>query len=141
MIFNDTYKFRIPGHACDSLCKLTIPTLKISPAICSLVGGGVKVIVEELPHNPGMSICNAHQILRRQICEEFKIRTDTLVYLEYWPKWTAEEGVYDRDYEEYHLVNMEGNSPFWINLSLADIQKLREFLRVAGEIDEYFGKS
>jgi hypothetical protein len=43
MIFNDVYRFRVQGHSADSLCLLTIPTLKNSPAISNLVGDGVKV--------------------------------------------------------------------------------------------------
>lgn len=135
MFFNDYYNFRIQGHSFDSVCWLKIPTLKTSPAISNLVGVGVKVIVTELPDNPGMSICNAHEILRAKICQEFDIAANDLVYLEHWPAWSAEEGGYERNDENYHLVQLtEGKYPSWANLSPNDEQAVKAYLHISKEI-------
>lgn len=135
MIFNGIYKFRVQGHSIDSLCLLTIPTLKNSPAISSLVEDGVKVIVTELPDNPGTSICNAHKVIRAKICKDFNIQLNHLIYIEHWPTWSAEEGGYDRDNEEYHLVRLSNEQPYWENLNPGDILSIKNYLHVVSGVD------
>ena len=81
-IYDNTYNYRIPGHNIDSQCWLLIPSLDSTPAISEAIGYGIKVIVSELPDNPGMSICNAFEVLAHKICLEFEIDPRRLIYYE-----------------------------------------------------------
>lgn len=134
-IYNDLFDYRIPGHNFDSQCRLSIPTLKITPAISESIGSGIKVIVSELPTNLGMSICNSFEILAHKICLEFEIDPQRLIYLEHWGKWTAKEGGYDRDVEEYSLVEFQVVNdrplrPNWRCLQTPEIELLQQFLKL-----------
>jgi hypothetical protein len=133
-IYNSTYGFKVPGHDFDSQCQLSIPTLDITPAITDSIGVGLKVIVSELPANPGMSVCTAFEILARKICLEFEIDPQKMVYLEHWGKWTAQEGGYNRESEEYALVEFQviDNRPYrpnWRYLLEPDVTALQQFLK------------
>ena len=132
-IYNNTYNYRIPGHNIDSQCWLLIPSLDSTPAISEAISYGIKVIVSELPDNPGMSICNAFEVLAHKICLEFEIDPRRLIYIEHWDKWTAAEGGYDREKEEYSLIKFEiidnrPRYPGWRYLEEIEVYLIKQFL-------------
>lgn len=81
------------------------------------------VIVTEIPDNPGMSICNAFEDLFIQVCEFYNLDKTRVNWFEHWPKWSREEGGYDRDVEEWHqvLFKLEDGravNPAWKSITL-----------------------
>ncbi len=65
------------------------------------------VIVTEIPDNPGMSICNAFEDLFVQVCKFYDLDPSRVRWFEHWPKWTAEQGGYEREEEDWHQVDFE----------------------------------
>jgi hypothetical protein len=134
-IYHNIYNYRIPGHNIDSQCRLLIPSLDSTPAISETIGYGIKVVVSELPDNPGMSVCNAFGFLAHKICLEFEIDPQRLIYIEHWGKWSAEEGSYERESEEFSLVkffiiNHRPRQPDWRYLQKPDVDLLLQFLKL-----------
>ena len=133
--YDSIYNYRIPGHNIDSQCRLIVPSLDSTPVISETIRHGIKVIVSELPDNPGMSICNVFKFLAHKICLEFEIDPHRLIYLEHWGKWSAERGGYDRETEEYSLVEFQVKDyrlyqPNWRYLLPADVNLLQQFLKL-----------
>jgi hypothetical protein len=131
--YNNIFDYRIPGHNIDSQCRLLIPSLDSTPAISETIGYGIKVVVSELPDNPGMSVCNAFEFLAHKICLEFEIDPHKLIYLEHWGKWKVAEGSYDREKEEYSVVKFETidnrpRYPSWRYLGEIEKYLIKQFL-------------
>ena len=80
-----------------------------------------------------MSICNAFEVLAHKICLEFEIDPRRLIYIEHWDKWTAAEGGYDREKEEYSLIKFEiidnrPRYPGWRYLEEIEVYLIKQFL-------------
>ncbi|MCT7975250.1 hypothetical protein [Laspinema olomoucense] len=108
----ERFSYRNSGNRTIGFCEIYI---------CE-VEGRIKVIVTELPDNPGMSICNAFEDLFVQVCEFYDLPPDKVDWMEHWPAWTAAEGGYDRPKEEYckvefDLENNRATNPRWIHIT------------------------
>ena len=78
------------------------------------------VITTELyQDNPGTSITSVTTSLATQICEEFKIPYDKLIYLECAPGMNSKLNFYDEVYYrvDFDLVNHELQNPKWTKIT------------------------
>jgi hypothetical protein len=83
------------------------------PSQCGLhieKGEKIKVVVTELPDNPGMSICNAMEDLFCQVCDRFELNPDQV---EWYEDWSAYNQALKHDSiktPDYHRVEFSLNN-------------------------------
>jgi hypothetical protein len=88
------------------------------------------VIVKELADNQGSSICNAFESLFKSVTRHFELYPKEVIWIEYWPTWSIEEGGYERLEEEYSLVtySLTGGYPYnpgWRPLTDVELKSIK----------------
>lgn len=79
----------------------------------------VVITTELYQDNPGTSITSVTASLAMQICEEFKIKYDQLLYLECAPGMNSKLNFYDEAYYkvDFELINNELLNPKWTKIT------------------------
>ncbi len=84
------------------------------------------VLVSELyQDNPGTSVTQASCLLAKQICEEFRIPINEIIYIEHNPDMNSKLSFYDEEF--YHVTfEIQNNnfiSPHWKQLSAPELKE------------------
>lgn len=83
--------------------------------VCYLEIDGNTVIVTELPQNRGTSITNFAEHLATQVCNEFKIPKNSLIWIEHYPANRLRPAIWDL--VTFKRVEEVFKSPQWRPLS------------------------
>lgn len=87
-------------------------------------GGHVVVVSELYRENPGTSITQAACILVKQICDEFSLNPEKLVYIEHNPDMNSKLSFYDEEFFEvaFDYVNGDFLQPKYRQLSPDEVK-------------------
>ncbi len=104
-------------HGCQARCDLKV----IRHRVYTLV------ICTEVPDNPGTSVTNCADYLATQVCREYEIPPDRLIWIEHYGRrepsplpesWSEVTFTFDRQ------RNVFGSPPQWRYITASDVEAL-----------------
>ena len=97
-------------HGCPSRCGLDIWQSKDATV----------VVVTELHDNPGTSVTNVAESLATQVCRQYGISPQGLVWIEHYPESSWSRATFDFDWSR-----AEFDRPEWRYITREDVEALR----------------
>jgi hypothetical protein len=129
MLHQAIYHYRVKGYSYDSVCILTIPTAEITPAIGS-IPAGIKIIVEEIIENPGMTIINAAEFLANQVAKEFQLERRNITWIEHYPPPPGEKDLgVAWSQVQFDIKNNYFRQPYWKRLLVEEVDGVQELVK------------
>jgi len=91
-----------------------------NPAMCGISIFGNTVVCTQLPENKGTSVTNLAEQIATDVCKEFRIDPERLIWIEHYPPVDRHEAF---DLVHFNLIGSQFSDPKWTRIAKSDLPK------------------